>query len=60
MRSTGIRADLLRQRFYKVADRLGFSYHRHNERVLDTSQFKPSACAIKPRKPTDEHQGSLF
>ncbi|MCP1172804.1 PA0069 family radical SAM protein [Ralstonia chuxiongensis] len=60
MRGTGIWADLLRQRFYKTADRLGFSYHRYNELVLDTSQFKPPARAVKPRKPVDERQGSLF
>jgi DNA repair photolyase len=60
MRGTGIWADLLRQRFYKSADRLGFSYHRYNELVLDTSQFKPPARAVKPRKPVDERQGSLF
>jgi len=60
MRGTGIWADLLRQRFYKAADKLGYSYHRYNELVLDTSQFKPPARAIKPRKPVDERQGSLF
>ncbi|KHK58909.1 radical SAM protein [Ralstonia sp. A12] len=63
MRGTGIWADLLRQRFYKAADKLGFSYHRYNELVLDTSQFKPperAIGAIKPRKPVDERQGSLF
>lgn len=60
MRGTGIWADLLRQRFYKAADRLGFSYHRYNERVLDTSQFKPPTSAVKSRKPVDERQGSLF
>ncbi len=60
MRGTGIWADLLRQRFYKAADKLRFSYHRYNELVLDTSQFKPPARAIKPRKPIDDRQGSLF
>ena len=60
MRGTGIWADLLRQRFYKTADKLGFNYHRYNELVLDTSQFKPPARAAKPRKPVDERQGSLF
>ena len=60
MRGTGIWADLLRQRFYKAADKLGFSYHRYNELVLDTSQFKPPARPVKPKKPVDERQGSLF
>ncbi|WP_296224428.1 PA0069 family radical SAM protein [Ralstonia sp. UBA689] len=60
MRGTGIWADLLRQRFYKCADKFGFSYHRYNELVLDTSQFKPPVRVIKPRKPVDERQGSLF
>ena len=60
MRGTGIWADLLRQRFYKTADRLGFSYHRYNELVLDTSQFKPPARTVKSSKLVDERQGSLF
>ena len=60
MRGTGIWADLLRQRFYKAADRLGFSYHRYNELVLDTSQFKPPVRTVKPSRPVDERQGSLF
>ncbi|WP_124381485.1 PA0069 family radical SAM protein [Ralstonia sp. SET104] len=60
MRGTGIWADLLRQRFYKAADKLGFNYHRYNELVLDTSQFKPPARPVKPKKPVDERQGSLF
>ncbi len=49
MRGTGIWADLLRQRFFKTADRLGY---RDNRFHLDTSQFHP------PRKPGP--QGELF
>ncbi|KWR89550.1 radical SAM protein [Cupriavidus sp. IDO] len=54
MRGTGIWADLMRQRFYKAADRLGFRYNRFE---LDTSRFR-----APPRGPraTDDTQGSLF
>ncbi|WP_439684743.1 Radical SAM domain protein [Cupriavidus oxalaticus] len=53
MRGTGVWADLLRQRFYKAADRLGFRYNRFE---LDTSRFRP------PVGPSgkDDPQGSLF
>lgn len=60
MHGTGIWADLLRQRFYKAADRLGFHFQRYNDLVLDTSQFKPPARSVKPGMPVDERQGSLF
>ncbi|MBP0629429.1 PA0069 family radical SAM protein [Cupriavidus sp. AcVe19-1a] len=53
MRGTGVWADLLRQRFYKAADRLGFRYNRFE---LDTSRFRPPAG---PRG-KDDPQGSLF
>ncbi|GLC95014.1 radical SAM protein [Cupriavidus sp. TA19] len=53
MRGTGVWADLLRQRFYKAADRLGFRYNRFE---LDTSRFRPPA---EPRG-KDDPQGSLF
>ncbi len=59
MRGTGIWADLLRQRFYKAADKLGFSYHRYDKLRLDTSQFKPPPRPGKAR-PVDVRQGSLF
>ncbi len=59
MRGTGIWADLLRQRFYKAADKLGFSYHRYDKLRLDTSQFKPPPRLVKA-KPVDTRQGSLF
>lgn len=54
MRGTGVWADLMRQRFYKAADRLGFRYNRFE---LDTSRFR-----APPRGPrsTDDTQGSLF
>ncbi|TWG79310.1 DNA repair photolyase [Cupriavidus gilardii J11] len=51
MRGTGIWADLMRQRFYKAAERLGFRYERFD---LDTSQFVP------PAAPRDTRQGTLF
>lgn len=51
MRGTGIWADLMRQRFYKAAERLGFRYERFD---LDTSQFVP------PAAPGDIRQGTLF
>nr|OAI75312.1 hypothetical protein RSP597_11030 [Ralstonia solanacearum] len=57
--TTGIWADLLRQRFYKAADKLGFSYHRYDKLRLDTSQFKPPPRPGKAR-PVDVRQGSLF
>lgn len=56
MRGTGIWADLMRQRFYRAADRLGFRYDRYG---LDTSLFKPPAAPRRAR-PTDAAQGSLF
>ena len=52
MRGKGIWADLMRQRFYKAAERLGYGYDRYN---LDTSLFRPPAP-----KPADDRQGSLF
>lgn len=64
MRGTGVWADLMRQRFHKAADRLGFRYHRFD---LDTWQFVPPAPpagvrrgARGARKPDDDAQGSLF
>ena len=45
MRGTGIWADLLRQRFYKAADRLGYRYNRYE---LDTSRFRPPALPAPP------------
>lgn len=60
MRGTGIWADLMRQRFYKAADRLGFRYDRYG---LDTSQFRPPAApaaAPRARAHVDDGQGSLF
>lgn len=54
MRGTGIWAELLRQRFYKTADRLGFRYNRFE---LDTSRFIPPARGAKA---ADDPQGSLF
>jgi DNA repair photolyase len=59
MRGTGIWADLIRQRFYKAADRLGFRYNRFE---LDTSRFKAPprpTRSIRPRGGEDK-QGSLF
>ncbi|QEZ48404.1 PA0069 family radical SAM protein [Cupriavidus oxalaticus] len=53
MRGTGVWADLLRQRFYKAADRLGFRYNRFE---LDTSRFRPPAGPSGK----DDPQGSLF
>ncbi|AOY91364.1 radical SAM protein [Cupriavidus sp. USMAA2-4] len=53
MRGTGIWADLLRQRFYKAADRLGYRYNRYE---LDTSRFRPPALPAPPAP----RQGSLF
>lgn len=55
MRGTGIWADLMRQRFYKAAQRLGFRYHRYE---LDTSQFV--SPTPPPAAPRDVRQGSLF
>ncbi|WP_009521262.1 PA0069 family radical SAM protein [Imbroritus primus] len=52
MRGTGIWADLLRQRFTKTADRLGYRYNRFE---LDTSQFRPPRPTVPP-----DPQGSLF
>jgi len=52
MRGTGIWADLMRQRFYRAAERLGYGYDRYN---LDTSLFRPPAA-----KPADDRQASLF
>ena len=60
MRGTGVWADLLRQRFYKAANKLGFNYQRYNELVLDTSRFKPPAQPAKTKAPDDARQGSLF
>ncbi|WP_265919139.1 PA0069 family radical SAM protein [Cupriavidus nantongensis] len=54
MRGTGVWADLLRQRFYKAAERLGFRYNRFE---LDTSRFRPPAAAPSGK---DDPQGSLF
>ncbi|GAA0840422.1 PA0069 family radical SAM protein [Cupriavidus pauculus] len=56
MRGTGIWADLIRQRFYKTADRLGFRYNRFE---LDTSQFRPPPRPTRSRA-ADVGQGSLF
>ncbi|CAG2132736.1 hypothetical protein LMG19282_00661 [Cupriavidus campinensis] len=60
MRGTGIWADLMRQRFYKTAERLGFRYNRFE---LDTSLFRPPPRPIRPTgrpRDTDDRQGSLF
>ncbi|RAS12073.1 PA0069 family radical SAM protein [Cupriavidus alkaliphilus] len=54
MRGTGVWADLLRQRFYKAAERLGFRYNRFE---LDTSRFRPPAAGPSGK---DDPQGSLF
>ncbi|WP_432260355.1 PA0069 family radical SAM protein [Cupriavidus sp. TMH.W2] len=54
MRGTGVWADLLRQRFYKAAERLGFRYNRFD---LDTSRFRPPAKGASAK---DDSQGSLF
>ncbi len=56
MRGTGIWAELIRQRFYKTADRLGFRYNRFE---LDTSRFRPPPRPNRPRDGGDR-QGSLF
>ncbi|CAG2143204.1 PA0069 family radical SAM protein [Cupriavidus numazuensis] len=54
MRGTGVWADLMRQRFYKAADRLGYRYNRFE---LDTSRFRvpPSWTTV-----ADDAQGTLF
>ena len=59
MRGTGIWADLIRQRFYKAADRLGFRYNRFE---LDTSRFKAPPRPTRSMRPRggDDKQGSLF
>ena len=61
MRGSGIWADLMRQRFYKAADKLGFRYDRYG---LDTTLFRPPAPPARaPRaKPgaASDTQGSLF
>jgi len=60
MRGTGIWADLMRQRFYKTAERLGFRYNRFE---LDTSRFRPPPRPTRPNgrpRGTDDRQGSLF
>ncbi|MGO4305242.1 PA0069 family radical SAM protein [Cupriavidus sp. RAF12] len=57
MRGTGIWADLMRQRFYKLADRLGYRYNRFE---LDTSRFKPPPRPTGRPKLADDAQGSLF
>lgn len=60
MRGTGIWADLMRQRFYKTAERLGFRYNRFE---LDTSLFRPPPRPTRPigrPRGTDDRQGSLF
>ncbi|MGH8784399.1 MAG: PA0069 family radical SAM protein [Cupriavidus necator] len=54
MRGTGVWADLLRQRFYKAAERLGFRYNRFE---LDTSRFRPP---VRGARGKDDPQGSLF
>ncbi len=54
MRGTGVWADLLRQRFYKAAERLGFRYNRFE---LDTSRFRPP---VRRGRGKDDPQGSLF
>ncbi|WP_226797646.1 PA0069 family radical SAM protein [Cupriavidus necator] len=54
MRGTGVWADLLRQRFYKAAERLGFRYNRFE---LDTSRFRPP---VRGPRGKDDPQGSLF
>jgi DNA repair photolyase len=54
MRGTGVWADLLGQRFYKAAERLGFRYNRFE---LDTSRFRPPAAGPSGK---DDPQGSLF
>ncbi|MFC4519438.1 PA0069 family radical SAM protein [Cupriavidus pinatubonensis] len=55
MRGTGVWADLMRQRFYKAADRLGYRYNRFE---LDTSRFRvpPSWTTVAD----DDAQGTLF
>jgi DNA repair photolyase len=54
MRGTGVWADLLRQRFYKAAERLGFRYNRFE---LDMSRFRPP---VRGPGGKDDPQGSLF
>lgn len=56
MRGTGIWAELIRQRFYKAADRLGFRYNRFE---LDRSRFRPPPRPTRPGVGGDR-QGSLF
>lgn len=61
MRGSGIWADLMRQRFYKAADKLGFRYDRYG---LDTTLFRPptvtKAPVRAPQAAADGAQGSLF
>jgi len=57
MRGTGVWADLMRQRFHKTAERLGFRYNRFE---LDTSLFTPPARPAGRPRGTDDRQGSLF
>jgi DNA repair photolyase len=45
MKGQGIWADLLRQRFVKTCDRLGYQRERH---ALDLSKFKPEALRQQP------------
>ena len=56
MRGTGIWAELIRQRFYKAADRLGYRYNRFE---LDRSRFRPPPRPTRPGVGGDR-QGSLF
>lgn len=51
MRGQGIWADLLRQRFTKTAERLGYRYDRFE---LDATQFRP------PTRTSTGAQGTLF
>ncbi|KWR88396.1 hypothetical protein [Cupriavidus sp. IDO] len=55
MRGGGIWADLMRQRFYKAANRLGFRSNRFE--LVDTSRFGASP---RGSRATDDTQGSLF
>lgn len=59
MRGTGIWADLIRQRFYKAADRLGFRYNRFE---LDSSRFRAPPRPTRSMRPRggEDKQGSLF
>jgi len=57
MRGTGIWAELIRQRFYKTADRLGYRYNRLE---LDTSRFTPPPRPTRPGSDEGGRQGSLF